>query len=152
MTYKKNGNGQFAKTHGLSKHPLYRIWRNILRRCYNSANKGYKNYGGRGIELSCRWFKFERFMEDMYGSYLDHLKENDSTSINRIDNNGDYKISNCEWATNKEQSNNKRKQVVKKTIKRKRVIGVSPEMKNRMTVIKIPKIHCPFKCDSWNTV
>lgn len=37
--------------HGLSKHPLYRTWKGIKNRCYNTNDKNYKDYGERGMSL-----------------------------------------------------------------------------------------------------
>lgn len=56
------------------------------------------------------WKDFESFKNDMYESYLLHIKEHwiKNTSIDRIDNNWNYCKENCKWATRKEQSVNKR--------------------------------------------
>lgn len=86
---------------------FYCTWNNIETRCGNKNVKDYKNYGGRGIKNE--WESFEEFKKDMYESYLEHKKNNSYTSINRINNNGNYCKENCNWATIKEQNNNKRK-------------------------------------------
>mgnify|MGYP001605568036 FL=1 len=77
-------------------------------RCNNPKNHKYPIYGARGIK--CLWNKFEDFRDDMYESYLEHVKEfGKNTSIDRIDVNGHYCKENCRWATAKEQSINVRR-------------------------------------------
>lgn len=41
--------------HGLSKHPLMKIWANMIDRCHNINNKFYHNYGARGVSVCEGW-------------------------------------------------------------------------------------------------
>ena len=91
-------------------NPFYACWSHILQKCNNPKSQQYKDYGGRGIE--CSWKSYEHFKADMYEGYLRHKKKypND-TSIDRVDNDGNYCKENCQWATQKQQCNNTRKNV-----------------------------------------
>jgi hypothetical protein len=83
----------------------------MKNRCFNKDAHNYKYYGGRGITVCKRWLKFENFYNDM------GERPKDKT-IDREDNEGGYKPSNCKWSTLKEQANNKRPIVVKKEVGR----------------------------------
>jgi len=96
-----------ATKHGDYKTSFYRVWATMKHRCNNPNNKQYKDYGGRGISYDPRWEDYIIFKEDMYDSYLEHLnKHNGDTTIDRKDNNGNYELSNCHWATRREQNCN----------------------------------------------
>ena len=51
------------------------------------------------------------FYRDMYNSYLDHAKKFTikNTTIERINNDGNYQFDNCKWATRQEQLKNTRR-------------------------------------------
>ena len=87
-------------THRLSGTPEYHAYYHARRRCENSKDRMFPQYGGRGIE-----FKFRTFEE-----FHSHLGPRPSRmhSLDRIDNNGHYEIGNVRWATWKEQTRNKR--------------------------------------------
>lgn len=107
LTKKKHGN----ITHGMTNTRLFRIWRAMRQRCLNPNNRDYFKYGGRGITICKRWLdSFELFLLDMEESYLLHCEKfgEIQTSIDRINNNGNYESSNCKWATKIEQGSNTR--------------------------------------------
>ena len=99
------------KSHGMTGTGFYFIWRGILNRCNVHTAINYKDYGGRGIK--CEWKSFEEFRDDMYESYLEHIKEygKENTTIDRIDVNKGYCKENCKWSTRKEQNRNKRSNI-----------------------------------------
>lgn len=94
-----------SKTHGAcinkKQTPEYSCWQNMKARCNNPNHPSYKNYGERGIKVCKRWDMFVNFFEDM------GIRPN-GLSIERIDNNSGYTISNCIWADRATQRKNQR--------------------------------------------
>ncbi len=87
--------------------PEYYTWRAMRRRCLSPKHQHYDLYGGRGIKVCARWSNdFLAFLTDM------GPRPSPQHSIDRIDVNGNYEPSNCRWATHKEQSRNKRDNVL----------------------------------------
>lgn len=90
--------------HGYTRTPTYKSWAEMRSRCLNKRNTKFKWYGGRGITICARWDVFENFLEDMGERPL-------GLTLDRIDVNGGYELSNCRWATKSEQMNNMRSNV-----------------------------------------
>lgn len=93
--------------HGLSYHPLYKIWKKIRRRCYCVTDPSYFRYGKRGIVMSANWYaSAEDFYKwSMENGYVFGLE------LDRIDNDKGYFPENCRWTTSEINNNNKRNNI-----------------------------------------
>jgi hypothetical protein len=92
-----------APTYRYKRHPLHATWSSIRDRCNNPKNKQFKDYGGRGIKVCKRWNNFETFLADILSSIG---KRPRGRTLDRINNNGNYKKGNMRWATPLQQRHN----------------------------------------------
>lgn len=91
-------------THNMSHTRIYRIYRSMLDRCNNPKSQSYRLYGGRGIKVCDEWMDvsgFEHFYEWSLKNGYD-----DSLTIDRENNNGNYEPLNCRWVSYLVQENN----------------------------------------------
>ena len=103
--YQKRRMSDTLKTHGLGYTRLYRIWTNMKDRVFNTKNKKYSDYGGRGITICDDWLDVQNFYNwAMSNGY----EENKGLSIDRINNDGNYEPNNCRWVSRSIQNRNKR--------------------------------------------
>jgi hypothetical protein len=91
---------------------MHKKWRSMLDRCRLKSDKGYKNYGARGIKVSDEWIGADGFAN--FFSYVQALPNfgEDGYSLDRIDVNGNYEPGNVRWATAKVQGNNRRNNIM----------------------------------------
>lgn len=90
-----------TRTHGGYWKRAHSSWTQIKQRCGNPNNPRFADYGGRGIKVCERWHLFENF-------FIDMGERPAGFSIERLDNDKDYELSNCKWASRSEQNNNRR--------------------------------------------
>lgn len=86
-------------------------WYKLRGRCNNPNTNCYKRYGGRGIkaiitkeEIKILWFRYKAYL-------MEH------PTIDRIDNDGNYTLDNCQFLENIENAKKQYKNNKKKFIK-----------------------------------
>jgi hypothetical protein len=95
-------NAERIQSHGMSRLPVYAVWKQMIQRCENPKSQAWENYGGRGISVCESWHKFENFIADMG-------HPSPGKTLDRRDVNGNYCEANCWWRTSAQQANNTRR-------------------------------------------
>lgn len=88
------------RTHGMSRTRLYRIWCGMKSRCQEGSKISHKIYFGKGIVVCKEW------KEDFISFYewaMDNGYSEDFV-LDRINPDGNYEPSNCQWITKSENS------------------------------------------------
>lgn len=93
-------------THGLTKHPIYKVWSSIKDRCLNPKCHAFDDYGGRGITISEEWLDFQIFFNDVAPTYKRGLE------LDRTNNNGAYCKGNFRWVTHVQNIRNRRNSII----------------------------------------
>lgn len=92
----------------MDKKRIKNILDKMRSRCNDVNNNRYHRYGARGIYVCKEW-------SEGYDSFIKWSLENgyeEGLSIDRIDNDKPYEPSNCRWATDIEQANNKSNNII----------------------------------------
>ena len=93
------------KTHGLRSNKFYQTWYGMLQRCTDPKNKGYKDYGARGITVCEEWLNVSNFV-----AWCDLTYPNiEDATLDRINNDKGYSPENCTWSDKTTQAINKRR-------------------------------------------
>lgn len=88
-----------------NKTKLWKVWSEMNQRCNNINHASYSYYGGRGIKVCDEWKR-------VANKFIEWARANgykDGLTIDRINNDGNYEPSNCEFKTRSEQALNRRR-------------------------------------------
>jgi len=96
--------------HGDCNTRFYKIWAGLSGRCNDKSRKYYKD----GISVDTKWEEYKCFKNDMYEAYILHCKLHGerNTTIDRINNKGNYILNNCKWSTYSEQAKNRNSNII----------------------------------------
>lgn len=93
---------------GMTSHPLYDSYLQMVARCHDENHPRYADYGGRGITVCDRW------RDDFWTYVADVGARPEGMSLDRIDNDSGYRPDNVRWATASQQVRNSRPGWVKR--------------------------------------
>lgn len=69
----------------------YLTWVKMRGRCNFPSDRAFRSYGAKGVRICERWGDYLNFLSDM------GPRPGDGWSIDRIDPEGNYEPSNCQW-------------------------------------------------------
>jgi len=119
---------------------LWKIWHLMIFRCY-IAEKGasYYYYREKGIKVCDEWRdNFAAFKEwSMKHGYREvYVGRKNSSSIDRINPDGDYEPNNCQWITRSENCSRARRPAVYIKTQQPRIIQVTKPNGTRLVPVK----------------
>lgn len=100
--FQRESTGRRRRTHGMSSHHLYQVWKDMLRRCEVTTATNYARYGGRGISVCSAWHDFETFFAWALAGFSPGLE------LDRRDGTRGYEPDNCRWVDEGAQAANRR--------------------------------------------
>lgn len=100
--------GRNQVEHGMSDTWQYNTLQSIMQRCTDKNCAAYPYYGGRGITFDPRWAQDRQNFFDDLATLGERMP---SYSLDRIDANGSYVLSNLRWASKQTQSRNRRNNI-----------------------------------------
>lgn len=98
---------RWKDSHGLSKHPLYALWKRIIRRCHNPAAHNYRWYGGAGVQVWEGW----RHDAGAFIAYVERElgpRPSPRHSLDRYPPDANYEPGKIRWADPAGQARNRR--------------------------------------------
>jgi len=109
-------------THGKTGTPIYKLWCGMRARCKYPSATNYSYYGARGISVCPEWDEsFEVFAE-----WAEANGYRKGLEIDRIDNDGNYEPSNCQFIrhrTNSQKRSNSRTNLAQAHAVRRRLLS-----------------------------
>lgn len=101
----------------------YKLWYNMLSRCYNIKDKSYKYYGEKGVTVCERWLRYDLFLEDVelvegfnkedfYNKKIFLDKDYKSDTDNKI-----YSLETCKFISNLDNQDKRTEEYNAKHIK-----------------------------------
>ena len=91
----------------LDRKQMCSTFKQMRQRCNNPNNSGFENYGGRGIR--CLFTSVQDLIDEV------GYRPDNTYTIDRIDNSGNYEHGNIRWAKRDQQVFNSRLRVDNKT-------------------------------------
>lgn len=93
---------------GDGKKPIYRVYRQMLDRCYLETAPNYRWYGAKGVTVCERWRRGTNELTGFQCFEADMGERPEGLTLDRKDPRLPYEPENCRWATWAEQGVNRR--------------------------------------------
>jgi hypothetical protein len=94
---------------GAATIPEYRVYRQMLDRCYLTTAPNYRWYGAKGVTVCDRWRHGEDGRTGFLCFYADMGQRPEGLTLERDNPFESYNPDNCRWATWAEQGKNHRR-------------------------------------------